>query len=327
MLEELDKKILYSLDENSSKSLTQISQELGTTPQLVKYHLEKLEKAGIVLAYWPMIEFRKLGYFNVSYFLKLKNLSGEIEKDIYQYLKRKNDFNIVMRGDGYWDLHITISTKSIFRSVEIFNEFYEKFHHSIFSYDTAISVGFYQFRREYLNDNKNIRQEPQATMAYTGADVAEIKVKKRDLSIIEEINKNSRISYTEIANQLKISRDNAIYSYNKIKQQGIIQSYAYLLDHNKIGFPRFRILIQMTDLTSDKFQKFFDFCKNNQNIIHLLRLFGNWQALIDVEIENREKLRNLLGQITSKFDDLILRLENTQVYKIDKFRDVPFKLE
>jgi DNA-binding Lrp family transcriptional regulator len=327
MLAELDKKILYSLDEDSSKSLTQISQELGTTPQLVKYHLERMEKTGLILAYWPMIEFRKLGYSNVSYFLKLKNLSSEIEKDIYQFLKRKNDFNIVMRGDGYWDLHITISTKNIFRSVEIFNDFYEKFHNSIFSYDTAISVGFYQFRREYLNDKKNIKQPPQKAMAYTGADVKEVKIKKRDLNIIEEINKDSRQSYAKIAKQLKMSRDNVIYGYNKIRRQGILQSYTYLLDHDKIGFPRFRILIQMTDLTSDKFQKFFDFCQNNPNIIHLLRLFGNWQALIDVEIENREKLRKLLGQITSNFDNLIIRLENTQIYKIDKFRDVPFKLE
>ena len=83
----------------------------------------------------------------------------------------------------------------------------------------------------------------------------------------------------------------------------------------------------MTHLTSEKFQEFFDFCQDHPNIIHLLRLFGNWQALIDVEIENREKLRKLLGQITNKFDGLILRLENTQVYKIDKFRDIPMKIE
>ncbi|MFA6047474.1 MAG: Lrp/AsnC family transcriptional regulator [Parcubacteria group bacterium] len=326
MLEELDKKMLYSLDEDSSKSLTHISQELEITPQLVKYHLEKLEKEGIILAYWPMIEFRKLGYFNVSYFLKLKNLSLEIEKNIYQYLKNKNDFNIVMRGDGYWDLHITISTKSIFRSVEIFNEFYDKFHHYIFTYDTAISVGFYQFRREYLNDKKSIKQRSKIPMAYTGADVAKVELKKKDLEIISELNRNSRQNYADLAKKLKISRDSVIYSLEKIKKDEIIQSHTYLLNHEKIGFPRYRILVQMTNLTSEKFQDFFDFCQDHPNIIHLLRLFGNWQALIDVEIENREKLRKLFGQITNNFDGLVLRLENTQVYKIDKFRDVPFDI-
>jgi len=326
MLEELDKKILYSLDEDSSKSLTKISQELGITPQLVKYHLEKLEKEGIILAYWPMIEFRKLGYFNVSYFLKLKNLSGEIEKSIYQYLNNKNNFNIVMRGDGYWDLHITISTKSIFQSVETFNEFYDKFHHYVFTYETAISVGFYQFRREYLKDRKSTKQTLKNPMAYTGADVREVKLKKKDLEIVEEINKNSRQSYSDTAKKLEISRDSIIYGMKKIRKEGIIQSSTYLLDHEKIGFPRYRILVQMTDLTSDKFQQFFDFCQNHPNIVHLLRLFGNWQALIDVEIESREKLRRLFGQITNNFDGLVLRLENTQVYKIDKFRDIPFKI-
>src|SRR3989344_4867952 len=199
MLGTLDKKILYSLDEDSSKSLTKISQELRITPQLVKYHLEKLKTQGVILAYWPMIEFRKLGYFNVSFFLKLKNLSGVIEKNIYQYLKKKNDFNIVMRGDGYWDLHITISAKNIFKSVEIFNEFYDTFHNYIFSYETAVSVGFYQFRREYFNDKKSTIQISKAPMAYTGADVKQSVLKVKDLEIIEEVNKNSRQSYSDIA--------------------------------------------------------------------------------------------------------------------------------
>ena len=82
MLEELDRKILYSLDADSTTSLTKISQEVGISPQLVKYHLARLKKEGLILAYWPMLDFRKLGYFNVSYFLKLKNLSGEKEKEL-----------------------------------------------------------------------------------------------------------------------------------------------------------------------------------------------------------------------------------------------------
>ncbi len=326
MLGTLDKKILYSLDEDSSKSLTKISQELRITPQLVKYHLEKLKTQGVILAYWPMIEFRKLGYFNVSFFLKLKNLSGVIEKNIYQYLTKKNDFNIVMRGDGYWDLHITISAKNIFKSVEIFNEFYDTFHNYIFSYETAVSVGFYQFRREYLNDKESTIQISKASMAYTGADVKQPVLKVKDLEIIEEVNKNSRQSYSDIAKKLHLSRDRILYSMKKIKKEGIIQSNTYLLDHDKIGFPRFRILVQMTNLTSEKFLQFYDFCQSHPNIIHLLRLFGNWQALIDVEIENRENLRTLLRQITNNFEGLILRLENTQVYKIDKFRDIPFEI-
>ncbi|MFA5925896.1 MAG: Lrp/AsnC family transcriptional regulator [Parcubacteria group bacterium] len=324
ILEKIDQEILYSLDEDSTKSLTKIGQELGISPQLVKYHVEKLEKDKLILAYWPMIEFRKLGNSNASYFLKLKNLSSAAERELYEYLKKINDFNIAMRGDGYWDLHLVISSSNIFRTVEVFNLFYDKFHHFIVSYETAIAVGFYQFRREYLNP-RSAKQSPDP-MAFTGADVEKFPLTNLQLKILEELNNNARQPISDLSKKLNVSRDKIIYNLKKINAERIIQSNATLLDHDRLGWPRYRVLLQVTNFTSEKFQEFFAYCQNHPNIIHLLRLFGNWQALIDVEIENREKLRELFQEIMNRFGDIILRIENTHVYKIDKFRDIPLKL-
>ncbi|MEI7621595.1 MAG: hypothetical protein WCJ51_03590 [Candidatus Moraniibacteriota bacterium] len=49
--------------------------------------------------------------------------------------------------------------------------------------------------------------------------------------------------------------------------------------------------------------------------------------MLDVEIESREKLRKLFEEIMQKYGEVVLRLESTNVYKIEKFRDVPNKLE
>ncbi|MFA5872096.1 MAG: Lrp/AsnC family transcriptional regulator [Parcubacteria group bacterium] len=323
-IDNFDRRILYSLDEDSSKSLTKISQELDTTPQLVKYRLERLEKNGFIQAYWPMIEFRNLRNSNASYFLKLKNLSTEKEREIYAYLKSQNNIIIVMRGDGYWDLHLTIATRNIFASVAVFNKFYDRFHQSIANYDTAISVGFYQFRREYLNPRATKKEYPP--MALTGADVQEIKFSELQLQILEALNQNCRQSLSDIAEKIGVKRDTVVYNFNKISKTSIIQSHALLLDHDKLGWPRYRALLQVTDFTSVKFKDFFSYCQRNPNIIHLLRLFGNWQALIDIEIESREKLRDLFRDMMQKYGDIILRVESTHVYKTDKFRDIPLKI-
>lgn len=323
MLEELDRKIISALDEDSSKSLTRISQEIGSTPQLVKYHLEKLQKEGVIVAYWPMIDFRKLGYSNVSYFLKLKNLTPKTERDIFTFLSKGNEFNIVMRGDGYWDLHFTISTQSLFRSIEAFNGFYDRFHHFILHADMALSAGFYQFRRTYL---KIGLRRTQGFMALTGADVQKVTLSADTLQVLEAFNENSRQSYAELANRLGMSRDKVKYHLEKLKTEGIVQSQALLLDNDRIGYSRYRIVLQVTNFTSKEFDDFFRFCQAHPNIIHLLRLFGNWQALIDVEIESRKKLRLLLREILHRFGNIVLRLEPTHVYKVDKFRDIPLKI-
>lgn len=323
-LEKHERGILYSLDEDSGKSLTKIGQELGISPQLVKYHIEKLQEKGLILAFWPMIEFRNLGNSNASYFLKLKNLSAEKEREIYTYLKGQNEIIIVMRGDGYWDLHLTIATRSIFASVAAFNKFYDRFHQHIASYDTAISVGFFQFRREYLNPHRTKKEFP--LMAFTGGDVPEIKFSKIQLQIIEALNQNCRQSLSDIAEKIGAKRDTVVYNSKKIQEAEIIQSRTLLLDHDKLGWPRYRALLQVSNFTSERFKDFFSFCQKNPNIIYLLRLFGNWQALVDIEIESAEKLRGLFREMMQKYGDIILRIENTHVYKIGKFRDVPMKL-
>jgi DNA-binding Lrp family transcriptional regulator len=48
MFTKLDKKILFSLDEDGRKSYTKIAKELNTTPQVVKYRLENLLEKKII---------------------------------------------------------------------------------------------------------------------------------------------------------------------------------------------------------------------------------------------------------------------------------------
>lgn len=327
MLSKLEKKLLYILDEDSGQSLTEIGKKAGITPQLVKYHLERLEQGRFILAYWPMIDFRKLGYSNTSYFLKLKNLTSAKEKEVLNYLNKIPEYNIVMLGDGYWDLHFTISAQGIFQTVQLFNNFFDEYHEIIHSYETAISVGFYQFRRDYLNDDNSQKPINKYYKSYTGGEVDSEKMSKNDLKVIEVYNNNCRSSYSKLARLSGISRDRVIYTLKKLKAKGILQNNSILFDHEKAGFPLYRILMQMSNLTSDKFLEFYEYCGKNPNIVHLLRLFGNWQALIDVEVESRDKLRGLFKEIKNKFSDLIIRLESTQVYQVEKFRDIPDKLK
>lgn len=324
VMEEIDRKILCLLDGDSSLSLTVLGQNTGISPQLVRYRLQKMENDGVILAYWPMIDFRKLGYSNVSYFLKLKNLNAERERDVLRLLKGNNDITIVMRGDGYWDLHFTISTKSVFRAVEIFDGFQSRFSENIAHYETAISVGFSQFKRGYLCPTQ--KEPERKPMAYTGGDVEELSLSATERKILESLNENGRRSYSEIARNMGVSREVVAYGIRKLERLGVIQSYAILLDQEKIGFPRYRVLLRLAHVESDRFNEFFDYCAGQGNITSFLRLFGNWQALIDVEIANREELRALFRDIMNRYSDIVLQIENTQVYSIDAFRDIPERI-
>ena len=59
---ELDKKILFELDKDGRAGFSKIARAIGTTPQVVKYHYERLINTGIIKHFWAFIDYDKADY-------------------------------------------------------------------------------------------------------------------------------------------------------------------------------------------------------------------------------------------------------------------------
>ncbi len=46
---------------------------------------------------------------------------------------------------------------------------------------------------------------------------------------------------------------------------------------------------------------------------------GNWQLMLDIEIQDRSHLRDILRTLKQEFQDIIFQIETNEVYQIDKF--------
>lgn len=46
---------------------------------------------------------------------------------------------------------------------------------------------------------------------------------------------------------------------------------------------------------------------------------GSWELLLDIEIEDRASLRNLIRELKTKFKDIFQRVEINEIYQMDKF--------
>ncbi len=316
-----DLKIVAFLDQNSRVPLTTISRKLKTSPQTLKYHFDKLLSSGVIIDFWPTVDFRKIGYLNISYFLKLKNTSTETEQRLYEYLLSTNCINIAMSGDGFWDLHITFSTPNIFLNQTAFESFYEQFHTIIADYKTAIPVGFYQFPRKHLSE----KIEPSLS-SLTGTDVSFIPITEIQKKILQLLNTDARISANEISDKVGIFRQTVTRNIDNLEKTGIIQGYTVHLNHEKIGLLFYRTLIQLKNFNSKRQRELFEFCQQNPYIVSFLKLVGNWQLLLDIEVPSVLHMRELSRELREKFADLIETVEPTLVYKIHKFRDIPQKL-
>ncbi len=316
----LDKKILHLLDRNSRASYSEIAKKLSTSPQVVKYRVESLYARGILLYCFPMAEYRGLGYFFGLHFIKLQNLTQEKEAEFYAYLNSHRFIPIIMRGQGYADLIIAIDGKGIHHLGEIMHELQNKFGDYFLDWDTVIPIGFSRFNRNYLVG----KEEATPNVAFTGAPV-KMELDETDSKILSMLNFNARTPTAEIARKTGITFETASKKIKKLEKSGIIQCYTILPDHVKLGFPRHRTLLKFGNLSEKEEKRFFSFCNLHPNIVHHLKVLGNWDAVIDIECESTEKLREIIMGIKYEFSGVVKRIEPTYIYKIDQFRDIPIE--
>ena len=71
-----DKKILTLLGKNSRISNSQIAKKEGLSKPAVEYRLKRFEKNDVVLAYYAIIDFTKLGYSQYKIYFKTEKLKN-----------------------------------------------------------------------------------------------------------------------------------------------------------------------------------------------------------------------------------------------------------
>jgi DNA-binding Lrp family transcriptional regulator len=99
----------------------------------------------------------------------------------------------------------------------------------------------------------------------------------------------------------------------------VITKITYTLDYAKAGLALFRVLFKIIQFNSKRVDELYTFCSQHQNIINYVKVMGNWELMLDIEIADRSKLRELIREIRYNFKDIIAQVEINEVYKMDKF--------
>jgi DNA-binding Lrp family transcriptional regulator len=102
-------------------------------------------------------------------------------------------------------------------------------------------------------------------------------------------------------------------------RNGLIPKVTYTLNYQNLGLILYRVLLGIVQFDRKRVGDLYDFCSSNPNIINYVEVMGNWQLMLDIEIESREGLRDLVREIKNQFKDVVHRIEINEIYKMDKF--------
>ncbi len=316
-----DKRILHALDLNARSPLSKIAKLAGVSKQVVAYRLKQIEKNGLIETYFALIDVSKLGYTLRKAFVKLHNCGEKEEKKLITSLKNNPNVAWVVSCDGKFDLVFGMRARNIEEYALQLSKIENRFGNLFLDVQIAPIVKGQYFTRQYLIN------EPADSIGEFSFGSVPIDVRLDDLDwcILVEIGKNARKSFVEMARNLKVSPDVVRKRLSRLEKAGIVRKYIVILNNAVMSQQHFKLLLKLRNMSVDRFDSLIEYCHSQQNVIYLVKTFGNWEFEVDLEVADVVAFRDFLRKIKQKFADVIKDYDYINISKIHKYNFCPSK--
>jgi len=121
-------------------------------------------------------------------------------------------------------------------------------------------------------------------------------VDKKDIKILETLQKDGRITNKKLAEELKLSPPSVLERVRKLESAGVIRSYHAKIDREKIGRPILAFIsIYLEKNNENTIKKLFDYLKNLDEVLEIFHITGRFDFLLKVSAKNLQDLNNIIS--------------------------------
>ncbi len=313
-----DRKILYELDFNARQTASQIAKKVKLSKDTINYRIKRLENLGIIQGYYAVLDNSKLGYLNFRVYIKYFEITNQKEQEIISWLVNNKKIGWVAKKEGNYDLAFLVWVEDVYEFNEFWKSFEEKFKPYFLETHISIWTKLYHYRRAYLLNLK----EDNSNTEVTGGSREKAEIDNIDYKILKFLAPNARISLVELGKKLNLSERAIAYRIKQLKSKGIILGYRALLDIAKLGYEYYKIDLKLGDAKIIK--ELMEIAKINPNIIYVDEMIsGTADFEFDMQIQNKEKLFELISQLKEKFKSSIRSYEVSTTSKEYKLVYLP----
>ena len=114
-------------------------------------------------------------------------------------------------------------------------------------------------------------------------------VDKLDLSIIEDLSKNSRTPFMEIARKLKVSESTIRKRVSSLEKKGVIKKYSLVVDTSKLGFENIALI--GVDVAPEKYLDVAKKLTELDGVKYVASSTGDHMFMLEVWAKNGDELR------------------------------------
>jgi len=126
------------------------------------------------------------------------------------------------------------------------------------------------------------------------------KLDQFDKAIIRQLQKNSRISVTELADVVGLSKTPCKVRMDKLEKQGYILGYSLLVDRAKLGESHVAFVqVTLSDTKTKALEAFNQAIRRIPEVEQCHMIAANFDYLIKVRTSDMESYRKFLGETLS----------------------------
>lgn len=311
-LDKKDRHLLYLLDVDGRMSYSALAKRTAMSKQLVKYHVERLEKEGYIKGYHPMIDSSRLGFTSFRAYIKFRGMTAESKKEVLDHLKKQKLVWAVVLLAGKWDIGLGIAVKNIYQFYSIWEDLLTKYLKHIKDYKICVYSPVYHYSKSYILDKNEISD----VRILGGGEKEEFDDK--DVRILIELSKNARIPLLDISKKTGMSPELANHRIKQLKQKKILQGFRAMINVGKLGYHYYKAEIRLADYA--KIRQLLEFCHQHPNIYQVDKTIGGETLEVEFHVKSIEQMieiienmEKIFGSIES-FDYLTVLSEEKMTY-------------
>ena len=317
-LDQIDKKIITLLHQDSRTSLSALAKEVGLSKDAVLYRINKSIRNKVIVKFFLDINYKAMGFSKFLLFICLKNLSPEETKKVAAAASQMPEIIFCANAIGDWDYWLEIladSTRSFDQLLEkFFNFLGQNIQHCKVMIVSDELKGYEPIIEEPSEKTKKIQGIP---------DLPLVKIDQSDYKILKALENNSRMPLTEIAKNTNLTLDIARYRLKKLKESRLIANFDVVVNYNTLGYSLNTIIFQLKKFTREAIRNFTSYLVNHKNVRSALRFVGHQEIMVEVLSTDKNDYLDFLNQTRTSYTDLILSYEELEIVEDIKDITVP----
>ncbi len=306
-LDKLDRRILFELDRNSRRPISDVSRSIRQGRDRVEYRIERLLERKVIRKFTASVNLARLGFTIYKLYFRIEN-DKEAVKRLVKHLRAHPRVYWIALSDGSWDLMIAVFARSSVEFFETQRELLSEFNEIVLKY------AMYQLVELDLHPKSYFTGKSGDAITVGGApQVASIDV--LDAKILRLLSSNARRTIAEISEQVNATSAVVKYRIERMEKRSIITGYRTEIDLAKLGMQFFKSQLFLRNFDSSLQQALRQYCAKSPHITYYIQQLGNCSIELEMEVSDYRHYSSLMDDIRARFPRLVRNFETVLVRK------------